>query len=66
MKKPGTGGHPCQGCLHFYGAYKVNRCCNYIFDTGKRRPCKPGEGCTVRRPAAGKGDRMQRKAGQLY
>ena len=40
--------HPCCGCAHFYGAYRGNKCCNYLFDTGKLRPCPPGAACTVR------------------
>ena len=40
--------NPCEGCFHFYGNYTENRCCNYIFDMGKKRPCPPGEQCTER------------------
>lgn len=40
--------HPCTGCRYFRGDFEYNRCCNYIFDTGHRRPCPPGEGCTVK------------------
>lgn len=40
--------HPCEGCDHFYGDYKSNRCCNYIFDMGHSRPCEFGEKCLVR------------------
>ena len=58
--------HPCAGCLHFYGAYKDNRCCNYILDTGKKRPCPPGEGCTVKHPITCKEDLRLRKGTQLY
>ena len=48
--KPGKSGkeHPCAGCIHFYGAYRANKCCNYLFDTGRRRPCPPGSACTVK------------------
>lgn len=66
MEKPGTEGNPCQGCLHYYGAYEGNRCCNYIFDTGKRRPCGPGEACTVKEPPDGQKPRKQRKGGGIY
>ena len=45
--------HPCTGCRHFYGEYVNNRCCNYIFDTGMRRPCLPGKDCTVRQARLG-------------
>lgn len=41
--------HPCTGCRYFFGAYEHNRCCNYIFVTGHRRPCPPGKECTVNR-----------------
>lgn len=53
---------PCVGCLHFYGACDNNLCCNYIFDVGKRRPCPPGEKCTVKRPITCKADLKLRKA----
>ena len=46
--------HPCAGCRHWYGEYKVNRCCNYIFDVGRSRPCPPGEGCTQKKKAGPK------------
>lgn len=26
----------------------ATRCCNYFLATGQRRPCPPGEGCTVK------------------
>lgn len=42
------GEHPCNGCDFFYAEYAVNRCCNYLLDTGRRRPCAFGEGCTVK------------------
>lgn len=58
--------HPCAGCVHFYGAYEANRCCNYILDTGKKRPCKAGKDCTVRRPITCKEDLRLRKGTQLY
>lgn len=45
-------------------------CCNYIFMEDKRRPCPPGEGCTVKttnREAQRKGaeERKQRKLEQM-
>lgn len=58
--------HPCEGCLHYYGAYKINRCCNYLLDTDKVRPCPPGEGCTVKRPITCRQDLRLRKGCQLY
>lgn len=36
----------CRDCRYY--AYVA--CCNYLFDTGKPRPCPPGALCTVRRP----------------
>lgn len=56
------GAHPCEGCLHFYGCFNVTRCCNYIFDMGTRRPCKPGAECTVKRLIETKEDLKLRKA----
>jgi hypothetical protein len=47
----GSVQNPCEGCLHWYGAYGWGNCCNYIFDVGHRRPCEPGEHCTVKRIA---------------
>ena len=39
----------CRGCA-FYGSwYEGNEHCNYYLLTGNRRPCDPGEGCTVRK-----------------
>ena len=37
----------CKGCIHCtqIGSYWG---CNYIFDTGHKRPCDPGEGCTAK------------------
>ena len=42
--------HPCNGCRYFHGDYLYNRCCNYIFVMGHRRPCLPGKDCTVKAP----------------
>lgn len=42
--------HPCTGCRFFFGEFECNRCCNYIFIIGKRRPCPFGKGCTVKEP----------------
>lgn len=53
--------HPCKGCLHYYGNYL--RCCNYIFDTGRKRPCGSGVKCTVKRPITGPDDLKLRKIG---
>lgn len=38
----------CEGCFYLRGEYEINKCCNYIFVKGERRPCPPGEGCTVK------------------
>ncbi len=38
----------CNGCI-YKGLVNGNApCCNYIFMEDKRRPCPPGEGCTVK------------------
>ena len=36
--------NPCSGCKYTFGAGY----CDYLGQTGQRRPCPPGEGCTVR------------------
>ena len=41
-------GKNCHDCKYFYGHSDYVACCNYIFVTGKRRPCPPGDGCTVK------------------
>lgn len=38
----------CEGCIYYSADYEVNKCCNYIFIEDKRRPCPPGNDCTVR------------------
>lgn len=38
----------CEGCIYYRGEFEINRCCNYYLMTDKRRPCPPGEGCTVK------------------
>lgn len=39
--------HPCAGCVYASSAHNIPMC-NYIFIAGKRRPCPPGTGCTVK------------------
>lgn len=38
----------CEGCLYYGGEFEYNKCCNYIFVHGKKRPCPPGKDCTVK------------------
>lgn len=38
----------CEGCDYWYCDNNV-KCCNYIFEEDRRRPCPPGKGCTVRK-----------------
>ncbi|MBP3305272.1 MAG: hypothetical protein J6L24_04810 [Oscillospiraceae bacterium] len=38
----------CYDCRYFWGNTDFDACCNYIFAAGKRRPCDPGTGCTVK------------------
>lgn len=47
-KGPNNIDKHCIGCRYYYGSYDVM--CNYILETGQRRPCPPGKGCTVRKP----------------
>ncbi len=46
----------CGGCRYSVPVYigdgdELMTACVYILRTGKRRPCPPGEGCTVRESA---------------
>lgn len=46
----------CQGCRFSVPIYigdgdELMNCCVYILRTGRKRPCIPGEGCTVYEPA---------------
>ena len=39
----------CDNCVYSSLLNGLNtRCCNYFLATGQRRPCPPGEGCTVK------------------
>lgn len=39
----------CKGCLYYKTIpYSKERCCHYIFVEGKKRPCEPGDKCTVK------------------
>ena len=40
----------CQNCVYCAGIYGGLSYCNYLFRTNQRRPCPPGEGCTVKVP----------------
>jgi hypothetical protein len=37
----------CLDCIYFQGSEFMRMCC-YCVETGKRRPCDPGKGCTVK------------------
>lgn len=58
--------HPCEGCRYFYGFYANTRCCNYIFVTGKKRPCPPGEECTVRKKQEEKTKKAMKIKGKVW
>lgn len=53
-QKPVTkkGADPCEGCWYRTPLAESQqdgpKCCSYILDTKKRRPCPPGAGCTVK------------------
>ena len=59
------GKHPCEGCYHWRGSQEWSRCCNYIFDEDKLRPCEPGNGCRVRRESTAK-ERMFAMKNSLF
>jgi len=39
----------CEDCICYYGDSENNKCCNYIFIHGTKRPCPPGKDCTVKK-----------------
>ena len=42
--------HPCRGCVYWRQTGNgVTTSCDYILLTGCRRPCPPGEACTVKK-----------------
>ena len=40
----------CKKCIYWKGGHEDTLCCNYIFMERKRRPCPPGDECTVMIP----------------
>ena len=39
----------CKDCFYYTGcANGAYKCCHYLLWTGTKRPCDPGEGCTVK------------------
>lgn len=38
----------CDGCVFFSGGFEGVRLCNYYLQTGERRPCPAGVGCTAK------------------
>lgn len=41
--------HYCDNCVYSGVLTGIpTRCCNYFLVTNQRRPCPPGEGCTVK------------------
>lgn len=44
-----TKKHPCRGCRYLRGRFVGYETCDYIFIEGHRRPCPPGEDCTVQK-----------------
>lgn len=38
----------CFGCKYYFGGHEESLVCNYWDVVGRKRPCPPGEACTVR------------------
>ena len=36
----------CKNCVYYTNIFGADYCCSYMLDTGKRRPCPAGVGCT--------------------
>lgn len=43
-----TTDRSCKRCIYRVGNSDSIHICTYFIETGKRRPCPPGKGCTVR------------------
>lgn len=41
--------HPCDGCVYMGIVSGQMPCCNYIFMEDRKRPCPPGDRCTVKK-----------------
>lgn len=50
----------CATCF-FHGKCGGLICCDYFFKTGQRRPCPPGDACTVKVPYRKKVYPMRKK-----
>lgn len=44
----------CKGCVYYYEYGSGTKVCEYMFQTGFRRPCPAGKGCTVRATKKGR------------
>lgn len=42
--------NPCANCVYHMKVYSGQICCGYLLKTNRRRPCEPGEACTVKVP----------------
>ena len=49
MKERKVYNKACAGCVYMTFIAGYLGCCDYIFMEGKRRPCPPGKGCTVKK-----------------
>lgn len=38
----------CDDCVYWAKLHEPYRYCSYLLRTDKKRPCPPGEGCTVK------------------
>jgi hypothetical protein len=62
MKEPSY----CDGCV-YNGSLSGGslRCCNYILMRDRRRPCPPGDGCTVKVKLGDKKDKEEEEDGSV-
>ena len=61
----------CRACGHCYIGFDMALCrslpaCVYILDTGRRRPCPAGDGCTEFTPLSGAEERRRRAAAAMW
>ena len=61
----------CRSCGYCYIGLDMALCrsmpmCEYLLQTGRRRPCPAGDGCTAFRPAEEGGERRRRAAERMW
>lgn len=61
----------CRSCGYCYIGLDMALCrsmpmCEYLLQTGRRRPCPAGDGCAAFKPAEDGGERRRRAAERMW